>query len=223
MKGALPFLSAAIILLILSDGLWGDDTRNEGRNEWAARQIYLENCAGCHGFDRMGFIGVPLIPSDMGALSEAGIRSLVRYGILGTLMPAWECRLNLDELRLLAHYFKNTRPESRKQIRAGENGSLEVAEASAWWEDAQRIEKGSSLFGEYCMGCHHPEYEAFAPAYRTVARQRDIRAIAGQIKFPHTSSKILGYTEQTMPKFDLTDEEVRNLGAYVYHFRTVEK
>ena len=219
MKGALPFLSAAIVLLIFSGGLWGEDSRDE----WAARQIYLENCGGCHGFDRMGFVGVSLSPADLGALSEAGIRSLVRYGIRDTLMPAWDCRLSLDERRLLAHYFKTTRPESRKEIRVKENGNLGVAEASAWWDDPRGIERGNFLFGEYCMGCHHPEYEAFAPAYRSVARQRDVRAIVGQIKFPYTSSKILGYTEQTMPKFDLTDEEIKNLGAYVYHFRALEK
>lgn len=219
MKGVLRFLSAGIILFLFSGVLWGEDSRKE----WAARQIYLENCSGCHGFDRMGFIGVPLIPSNLGALSEAGIRSLVRYGILDTLMPAWDCRLTLDELRLLSHYFKTTRPESRKEIQVQENGSLEVVERSAWWDDPKRIARGNSLFGDYCMGCHHPEYEAFAPAYRSVARQRDIRAIVGQIKFPYTSSKILGYTEQTMPKFDLTDDEIKSLGAYVYQFRVLEK
>jgi len=73
------------------------------------------------------------------------------------------------------------------------------------------------------MGCHHPEYEAFAPSYIEIALKRDIRAIMGQIKFPYTSSRVLGYTEQTMPKFDLTDSEIKDLGAYIYRFRTSRK
>jgi mono/diheme cytochrome c family protein len=131
--------------------------------------------------------------------------------------------LSLEELRLLSRYFKITRPETEKAIERGPHGDLQVIERREWWSDPQRIERGKSLFADYCMGCHHPEYEAFAPAYRNIARQRDIRAIVGQIKFPYTSSRILGYTQQTMPKFDLTDEEIRNLGAYVYHFRTEGK
>jgi hypothetical protein len=41
----------------------------------------------------------------------------------------------------------------------------------------------------------------------------------GQIKFPYSSSAILGYTEQVMPRFNLTDREIRSLGAFVYSFR----
>ena len=69
------------------------------------------------------------------------------------------------------------------------------------------------------MGCHHPQIEAFGPSYRDIANKRDISAIMGQIKFPYTNSRFLGYTDQTMPMFDLTDNEIRDLGAYVYHFR----
>jgi len=208
-----------IMLLVLPVALLGED----GKDGWAARQIYLENCAACHGFDRMGFIGVPLIPSTLQPLSEAAIRSLIRNGIPDTLMPTWSCRLSLNELRLLSRYFKITRPETEKAIQRGPHGDFQVIERREWWSNPQSIEKGKSLFADYCMGCHHPEYEAFAPAYRNVARQRDTRTIMGQIKFPYTSSRILGYTQQTMPKFDLTDEEIRNLGTYIYQFRTEGK
>ena len=212
-------LVSTAALFLFCGTLWGEDPKEE----WAARQVYLEDCAGCHGYDRTGFIGVPLIPSYLNGLSEAGIRSLIRDGVLDTLMPAWKCRLREDDLRLLARYFKVIRPETQKEIRIKPDGSLEVIQKANWWEDSKRVEKGNSLFTEYCMGCHHPEIEAFAPSYRKVAGERDIRVIVGQIKFPHSNSKILGYAEQTMPKFDLTDEEIKNLGAYVGHFRIPEK
>jgi len=208
-----------VVLFLFANSLWGENPRDE----WAARQIYLENCAGCHGLDRLGFIGVPLSPSDLSSLSEAGIRSLIRQGILDTLMPGWSCRLKEDDLRLLSRYLKGVRPERKKEIQVQPDGSFEVVERPNWWEDPHRIERGKFLFSEYCMGCHHPEIEAFAPAYRNVARERDMRVIVGQIKFPYTNSKILGYADQTMPKFDLSDEEIKSLGAYVHHFKREER
>ena len=188
-------------------------------DEWAARQLYLEDCAVCHGFDRIGFVGVSLSPSNLTALSEAAIRSLVRHGISDTLMPAWDCRLTLRQLRQISRYLKETPAEILKKIRLSAGGELEILEEVAWWADPERTERGGDLFVEYCMGCHHPEFEAFAPPYRSIARKRTIREIVGQIKFPYTSSRILGYSDQGMPKFDLTDNEIRDLGSYVYHFR----
>jgi len=212
-------IAILVMLFVSASALWGEDPGDE----WAPRQIYLENCAGCHGFDRMGFVGVPLTPSDLSSLSEAGIRSLIRQGILDTLMPGWSCRLKEEDLRLLSRYLKGVRPESKKEIQVKPDGSFEVVERLSWQKDPQRMERGKLLFSEYCMGCHHPEIEAFAPAYRNVARERDMRVIVGQIKFPYANSKLLGYADQTMPKFDLSDEEIKSLGAYIYHFKTEEK
>ena len=176
--------------------------------------------ADCHGFDRTGFVGVALEPAALGILSEAAVRSLIKNGVFDTLMPPWDCRLPLDQLRLLSHYLKNVPAETEKEIRAGSDGRFVVVPAgSAWWRDQKRIEGGRSLFREYCMGCHHPEYDAFAPAYAVVAGERNIREVVGQIKFPYSSSRVLGYRKQTMPKFDLTDPEIRALGAYVYSYR----
>ena len=204
------------LILFAFTGLFAGEDLKHG---WAARQIYLENCAACHGFDRTGFIGASLTPEELTVRSEAAIRSLIRYGIEDTLMPAWNCRLTLKRLRQLSYYLKKTPAEIVKKIKIGPNGNFEVIEDIAWLADPKRIEKGRSLFYEYCMGCHHPEIEAFAPAYSDIAGKRDISAIMGQIKFPYTSSIILGYTDQTMSKFDLTDNEIRDLGAYIYNFR----
>lgn len=208
------FLSIMILFSFLGS-LSGEDLKDER----AARQLYLENCAACHRFDRTGFIGVSLIPSNLTALSEAAIRSLIKHGIPDTLMPTWSCRLTLKQLRHISHYLKTTPAETIKKIKIKPDGDFEVIEDITWWADPKRIEKGRSLFYEYCMGCHHPELEAFAPSYRDIVSKRNIRTIVGQIMFPYTSSKILGYTDQTMPKFDLTDNEIRDLGAYIYNFR----
>ena len=204
-----------MILFSFPGFLSGEDLKDE----WAARQLYLENCAACHRFDRTGFIGVSLTPEELTVHSEAAIRSLIRYGIEDTLMPAWSCRLTLKQLRQLSYYLKKTPAEIVKKIKIGSDGNYEVIEDITWLADPKLIEKGRSLFYEYCMGCHHPEIEAFAPAYSDIAGKRDISAIMGQIKFPYTSSIILGYTDQTMPKFDLTDSEIGDLGAYIYNFR----
>jgi len=206
-------------ILFNSSGLLAGETL---KDRWAARQIYLENCAACHGFDRTGFIGAPLAPAELKTRSEAAVRSLVRHGIDETLMPAWSCRLSLKKLRQLSFYLKETPAEIEKKIKIGSDGNFEVVKNKMWPNDPKRIKKGRSLFDEYCMGCHHPTIEAFAPAYSEIAAQRDIRAIMGQIKFPYTSSLILGYTDQIMPVFDLTNNEIKNLGAYVYSFRKIK-
>jgi len=205
----------AFILFTFPALLAGEDLKDK----WAARQIYLENCAACHEFDRTGFIGTPLAPAELKTRSEAAIRSLIRHGIKDTLMPAQSCRLSLKELRQLSFYLKETPAEVIKKIKMGSDGNYKVVKNKRWQHDHERIKKGSSLFNEYCMGCHHPTIEAFAPAYSEIAVQRDISTILGQIKFPYTSSKILGYTDQIMPVFDLTNNEIKNLGAYVYSFR----
>lgn len=216
--GAL-FTACALLLPLLPGGAAGQEDARAG---WAARQIYLENCAGCHGFDRTGFIGVPLDPVSLDPLSEAALRSLVRHGIQDTLMPSWDCRLSLPQLRLLSRYLKRTQPERERRIEIGPDGSPGPASDQAWWKAPESIERGRALFMDYCMGCHHPEYEAFAPSYREVTRKRDIRAIWGQIKFPYTSSALLGYSGQIMPKFELTDREIGDLGAFVHSFQGPE-
>lgn len=208
----------ALILFAFTTLFAGEDLKHG----WAARQIYLENCASCHGFDRTGFIGIPLVPAELKAHSEAAIRSLIRHGVRDTLMPAWSCRLSLKQMRQLSYYLKEAPAEVVKKINIGSDGNYEVVEDTIWWRDSIHIKKGLSLFDEYCMGCHHPTIEAFAPAYSEIAGKRDISAIMGQIKFPYTSSTILGYTDQTMPVFDLTDNEIKNLGAYVYSFQNIK-
>lgn len=208
-------LLSIITLFVFPGFLSGEDLKDE----WAARQIYLENCAACHGFDRMGFIGVSLIPSNLTPLSQAAIRSLMRHGISDTLMPSWSCRLTMKQLRQLSRYLKEMPAETIKKIQVRADGELEVLENTTFPNDGKRLDRGRSLFDKYCMGCHHPQIEAFGPSYRDIANKRDISAIMGQIKFPYTNSRFLGYTDQTMPMFDLTDNEIRDLGAYVYHFR----
>jgi len=205
----------ALILFTFPGLLAGEDMKDR----WAARQIYLENCAACHGFDRTGFIGTSLVPAELKTRSQAAVRSLIRHGIDGTLMPAQSCRLSLKKLRRLSYYLKETPAEIVKRIKIGSDGNYEIVKNKMWQRDPKRIKNGRSLFDEYCMGCHHPTIEAFAPAYSEISAKRDIRAIMGQIRFPYTSSLILGYTDQIMPVFDLTNNEIKNLGAYVYSFR----
>ncbi len=208
------------LILFTFTGLFAGDYLKHG---FAARQIYLENCASCHGFDRTGFIGIPLVSAELKTRSEAAIRSLIRHGIEDTLMPAWKCRLTLTQLRQLSYYLKTAPAEIVKKIKIRSDGSYEAVADTTWWLDSIRIKKGLSLFGEYCMGCHHPKIEAFAPAYSDIAVKRDINAIMGQIKFPYSSGKIFGYTDQIMPVFDLTNNEIKNLGAYVYSFKTIKQ
>jgi cytochrome c553 len=59
---------------------------------------YVTNCAGCHGADRFGLLGPPLLSQTLGHHTEQTLKETIWGGISGTRMP--EFRLALDEQRL---------------------------------------------------------------------------------------------------------------------------
>lgn len=101
-------------LLILSTLACGDpEVRAFERSRLAGRQIYLKNCAPCHGVeaDGRGDRSADLDPSPRNhgdaawraTVDEATVYGMIADGVPGTAMPAWNM-LPEEELRALTTY-----------------------------------------------------------------------------------------------------------------------
>ena len=62
-----------------------------------AGALYLQICAECHGADRLGITGPPLIPENFGRLKREEAANLILQGRPATQMPAFADRLSAAE------------------------------------------------------------------------------------------------------------------------------
>lgn len=74
--------------------------------EIAARQLYQQHCAECHGDNRLGGMGPALLPSVMRRLNPEQAQEVIAEGRVATQMPAFGESLSADEIRsLVEHVF----------------------------------------------------------------------------------------------------------------------
>jgi len=87
LSGPLILFVLALSLVLIQPGRAqeGDDT---GDLELGA-QLFLENCAICHGYDGQGRIGANLAKDWPSILPNLRIKSAISRGVPGSLMPAW--------------------------------------------------------------------------------------------------------------------------------------
>lgn len=70
-----------------------------------AAQLYTQQCAACHGADRLGGVGPALLPSNLERLRPAEARNVISNGRMATQMPAFGQTLGKDEVEQLAQYI----------------------------------------------------------------------------------------------------------------------
>ena len=80
---------------------------------------------------------------------------------------------------------------------------------------------GKDVFDNFCMGCHHQTYEAFGPPFSQIANERNAAQIRFHILAPEASARILGYKENSMPKINLTKEQLDAIVKYIQSFSHV--
>lgn len=71
--------------------------------------LYQQHCSSCHGDDRLGLIGPPLIPSSFKRLKPNAATLIIKNGRTATQMPTFSKVLNDDEINQLVQYIF-TRP-----------------------------------------------------------------------------------------------------------------
>jgi len=90
-----PRVSLALVLLAAL-GAAGGARAADGE------ALYLQNCAECHGADRLGAIGPALLPENLGRLRPQAAAEVIAQGRPATQMPAFGDRLAGDEIEALA-------------------------------------------------------------------------------------------------------------------------
>lgn len=77
----------------------------------AAKEIYFQRCAGCHGVLRKGATGKPLTPDITQARGQAYLEALISYGSPAG-MPNWGTSNALTKAQItsMAHFIQHTPP-----------------------------------------------------------------------------------------------------------------
>lgn len=70
-----------------------------------ADALYQKHCAVCHGEDRLGLIGPPLIPQSFKRLKAKSAALVIKNGRLASQMPAFGKTLNDHEIAQLSKYI----------------------------------------------------------------------------------------------------------------------
>lgn len=78
---------------------------------------------------------------------------------------------------------------------------------------------GKAVFETYCWGCHHQSAEAFGPSFTQIASVRSAEEIRAMITDPASVSKAFGYSRNAMPPFELNEEELKSITAYILSFK----
>jgi len=66
-----------------------------------AARLYADQCASCHGADRLGGMGPALLPENLGRLKRAEAIDTIRDGRAATQMPAFGNKLDGDQIGAL--------------------------------------------------------------------------------------------------------------------------
>ena len=97
----LRFFSFVITLFIFSSSLHSKTTDK-------GHQLYMDNCASCHGADHGGYLAPPLNAETLKGRSPTVLRSTIMTGSFETLMPPFFGRLSDDNIRDLVKYIQAT-------------------------------------------------------------------------------------------------------------------
>lgn len=95
-----------------------------------AAKLFADNCAECHGGDRLGRLGPALLPENLGRMTGARAGSVIADGRAATQMPGFADRLGKDEIAALAALIAQPLP-SVPAWGAGEIETSRVIHASA--------------------------------------------------------------------------------------------
>lgn len=82
-----------------------------GPNNLTAEQLFIGNCAACHGGEGEGKVGPALVDSAfVSGKSESELVEFISAGRPGTAMPSWQGRLTTEELAAIAGLLLSWQP-----------------------------------------------------------------------------------------------------------------
>lgn len=96
MKKTLSALLISGLLINCNIGLAQQDSTNK---------LYNQNCASCHGADRLGGMGPALLPENLKRLRKPSAIKAIEKGRAATQMPAFAESLSTEQIRALVDYI----------------------------------------------------------------------------------------------------------------------
>ena len=186
-------------------------------------ELFVQNCAACHGQDATGGIGPALNSKQfLGSVSDEQVRSLISVGIPGTQMSAYLQDFNgpftLEQINALSFYLRSLeedapdRADWREPLAASPaTGSSTTTTVAAAGPD------GEAIYAAKCAACHGGNLEG------GVGKALDANSPAAG----DPDEELLGIIENgvagtAMPAWSgkLSDEEIKAILDYI---RTVQK
>jgi len=73
--------------------------------------LYQQNCAACHGADRLGLVGPALLPENLKRLRKKSAITTIRDGRPATQMPAFVEKLNGEQISALVDHIYQPLPK----------------------------------------------------------------------------------------------------------------
>jgi cytochrome c55X len=114
-------------------------------------EFFGANCAGCHGADRSGGLGPPLLPDVLTEPDDFYIDTILN-GRPGTPMPVWSDQgVTEEQAAALVNFVKGNEPASADAPSDGGDGSGGGADANAPIFDGQTP---AEFFAANCAACH---------------------------------------------------------------------
>jgi mono/diheme cytochrome c family protein len=155
---------------------WPDDVSYEN-----GKQIFLENCAHCHGLagDGMGWDGQYLNPTPadfrgmasetMGPTAQGEHLAKVSFGIQDTAMPSWSEWMPENMRWDVIKYLMGTFMQGMQTESVYNNGQIAAdflsASSQVFLDEGHTIpvDQGENLYTQYCATCHGDQGEGNGP------------------------------------------------------------
>lgn len=181
-------------------------------------QLYLDNCAICHGRQGQGGVGIPLgLVSFLQQAPDEYLRRTIRVGRPGRIMPSFY-RLSDDDIEAIIGHIR----------------SWKKTPVPEW--DGTRIKadagKGKALFETHCVSCHGKDARGGKGTGLMFSRPRDLPisppALNNQGFLNSVSDRMLktiitqGRKQTPMPaasQFNLDEDDINNLVSYIRSFQ----
>jgi len=154
--------TAILILTLLISAPFQANAQNR-TGEGEVRQLYDNNCSGCHGENLAGGSGASLIDDEWihGSDDEA-VAASIRNGIPDTEMPAWAGTLNEKQIRSMVIFLREMKAKTRQgQLLSDLEG--EVVSAAGHSYTLEEVGRGEGLLWSI----------AFTPDSAMLVTQRD--------------------------------------------------
>ncbi|MGO1232374.1 MAG: cytochrome D1 domain-containing protein [Marinobacter sp.] len=90
---------------LLASGILTAPVLAEEAGDSGTDKLYLQQCAACHGPDRLGGMGPALLPENLGRLKKAEAEKVIREGRAATQMLGYEDILNDQQIADLTDYI----------------------------------------------------------------------------------------------------------------------